>query len=61
MSESRLEEAIFVVICDAWPTKPRFHVFETRPFRAAAIYEYGVYQMLIELAIKQINYINNFK
>lgn len=42
VSESRLEEAIFVVICDAWPTKPRFHVFETRPFRAAAIYEYGV-------------------
>jgi len=31
VSESRLEEAIFVVSCDAWPTKVRFHVFETRP------------------------------
>ena len=30
------------VIC-AWPTKPRFQAFESRPFRAAAIYEYGVF------------------
>ena len=41
-TESRLEEAIFAVIDHPWPTKPRFHVFETRSFRAAAIYEYGV-------------------
>ena len=42
VSESRLQEAIFVVICDAWPTRPRFHVLETRLFRTAAIYEYSV-------------------
>ena len=27
------------------PSQPRFHVFESRPFRAAAIYEYGVWLM----------------
>ena len=42
-SETRLVEAIFAVIDHPWPTKPRFHVFETRLSRAAAIYEYGVY------------------
>ena len=43
-SESRLVEAIFAVIDHPWPTKPRSHVFETRPFRTAAIYKYGVFQ-----------------
>ena len=41
-SETRLVETIFAVIYHPWATKPRFHVFETRLFRAAAIYEYGV-------------------
>ena len=35
----RRKPFLFVI----WPTKPRFHTFETRPFRAAAIYEYGVF------------------
>ena len=47
-SESRLVEAIFAVIDHPWPTKPRSHVFETRPFRAAAIYEYGVCSVSIQ-------------
>ena len=30
-------------VCILWPTKPHIHAFETRPFRAATIYKYGVY------------------
>ena len=31
------------------PFQPRFHVLESRPLRAAAIYEYGV--LILDLAI----------
>ena len=40
-SSTRRRHIFCFVIC-AWPTKPRFQTFESRPFRAAAIYEYGV-------------------
>ena len=44
-ADEELDDAmISLLLISPRPFQPRFHALESKPFRAAAIYEYGVYQ-----------------
>ena len=54
-ADEELDDAmISLLLISPRPFQPRFHALESRPFRAAAIYEYGVFLINKQLVYKEV-------